>query len=72
MTWKKQESPIELVSEWSLHTWLSIETSGFIPNTKEIDDDMLRKRGKTSRHSDDDFPPGSHKQFRSKIGLTVF
>ena len=31
-----------------------------------------RKRRKASRHSDDNFSPVSHKQFRSKIGLTVF
>ena len=46
---KNEKTPINWVSEWSLHTWLSIETSGFIPNTKEIDNDMLRKRGKKCR-----------------------
>ena len=46
---KNEKTPINWVSEWSLHTWLSIETSGFIPNTKEIGNDMLRKRGKKYR-----------------------
>ena len=46
---KNEKTPLKWVSELSLHTWLSIETLGFIPNTKEIDNDMLRKRGKKCR-----------------------